>query len=344
MQKVLIVGQNIELGRTEEVYGREFSAMGCEIKYFSWHQNKPTLFPNYLAQKVAWRLAWQWLGQIANQKLIDMANQFQPELIFVVAPLLVAPNTIKALQRHSLVFVFFTDNPLDSHHAHSNSWVRGGLHLWDAVLIWSQDLANRLTKKGVKKTLFHSFCTDVQYHFPQKQPKPIYDVAFIGNWDSSRKREQYLKAICQYRLGIWGSDYWITHCRETSLKSLCKGMCAYAEIPKILGSAKIGLNILRPQNEMGHNIRTFEIPATGTLMLTERSQELLKLFEEDREAVYFSSPDELNQKVEYLLQNPNLIQSIAEAGYKKALRYTISERVTEITSLYTQLKSTKMEA
>ncbi|MEQ9667665.1 MAG: glycosyltransferase [Coleofasciculus sp. G2-EDA-02] len=121
-------------------------------------------------------------------------------------------------------------------------------------------------------------------------------------------------------------------------------MCAYAEIPEILGSARIGLNILRPQNEMGHNIRTFEIPATETLMLSERSQELLKLFKEDREAIYFSSPDELNQKVEYLLQNPNLIQSIAEAGYKKALRYTISARVTEIGRLYTQLKFEKMEA
>jgi spore maturation protein CgeB len=341
MQKILIVGENLELGRTEEVYRRGFSDIGCEVKCFTWQEAKPNLFSNPFATKAGWRIAWQWLANIANQKLIDLANQFKPELTFVVAPLLVSPNTIQALQRHGLVFVFFTDNPLDAHHAHSNSWVRGGLHLWDAVLIWSQDLANRLTEKGVKKTLFHSFCTDVQYHFPQKQPEPIYDVAFIGNWDSSRKREQYLKAICQYRLGIWGSDYWITHCWETSLKSCCKGMCAYAEIPNILGSSKIGLNILRPQNEMGHNIRTFEIPATGTLMLSERSQELLKLFEEDREAVYFSSPDELNQKVEYLLQNPNLIQSIAEAGYKKALRYTISERVTEITRLCTQLKSAK---
>ena len=73
-------------------------------------------------------------------------------------------------------------------------------------------------------------------------------------------------------------------------------------------------------------------------MLSERSEELLSLFAEDREAVYFSNPDELRQKVEYLLQNPALIESIAEAGYQKALKNTITNRVTEIANLYEELR------
>ena len=344
MKKVLVIGQTLKLGRTEEVYGRGFSAFGCEVKHFTWKEAEPSLFSRSLLHRVSWRVAWQWLGRSANQKLIELANQFKPDLTFVIAPNLVQPSTIQALQQHGLVFVFFTDNPLDQHHTHSNAWIRQGLPLWDAVFIWSQELVEQLRKKGVKKVFFHPFCNDVQYHFPKRQTNPIYDVAFIGNWDASRKREQYLKATSRYQLGIWGSDYWVTHCRETSVRNLCKGMCTYEEIPEILGSAKIGLNILRPQNETGHNIRTFEIPAAGTLMLSERSQDLLNLFEEEREAVYFSSPDELNRKVEYLLENPSLIQSIADAGYKKALKHTITERVAEIASLYKQLKSTKMEA
>jgi spore maturation protein CgeB len=69
-------------------------------------------------------------------------------------------------------------------------------------------------------------------------------------------------------------------------------------------------------------------------MLSERSQDLLNLFEEDREAVYFSNPDELRRKVEYLLQSPSLIQSIAEAGYKKAMQHTIVERIIDIKNVY----------
>jgi len=333
MQKVLIVGQILELGRTEEVYGRGFSDIGCEVKYFTWKEADPSLFSRSFSHKVAWRLAWQFLAKSSNQKLMQIADDFQPDLIFVVSPNLVQPKSIKALQKHGLAFVFFTDNPLDQHHTHSNSWLRQGLPLWDAVFIWSQQLVNELVQKGIKNVFFHPFCSDVQYHFPKKQLNPIYDVAFIGNWDDSRKREQYLKAISDYRLGLWGSDYWLTRCQETSLRSFFEGMCTYREIPDILGSAKMGLNILRPQNEMGHNIRTFEIPASGTMMLSERSQELLNLFEEDKEAVYFSNPDELNEKVTYLLQNNHLIHSIAKAGYQKSMQHTINQRISEICSI-----------
>jgi spore maturation protein CgeB len=339
MKKVLIVGQVLELGRTEEVYGRGFSALGCEVKHFSLQEAEPSLVSRSFQDKVAWRVAWQLRARSVNQKLIEMAHQFKPDLTFVVAPSLIQPKSIQALQQHGLVFVFFTDNPLDQHHTHSNAWIRDGLPLWDAVFIWSQELAKRLTEKGVKNVFFHPFCSDVQYHFPQRKTHPIYDVAFIGNWDASRKREQYLKSISDYQLVIWGSESWITHCRETSIKGFCKGMCTYAEIPDILGSAKMGLNILRPQNERGHNIRTFEIPATGTLMLSERSQELLTLFEEDREAVYFSSPDELQKKVQYLLQNENLINSISEAGYSKAIKHQVSHRTVELLDLSTSLRN-----
>ncbi|QSJ15278.1 glycosyltransferase [Nostoc sp. UHCC 0702] len=340
MKKVLIVGEDLQIGRTEEVYGRGFSALGCEVQHFSWKEVTSSLSLGGFWNKVAWRLAWQLLAKSANHKLVEQANQFQPDLTLVISPRLIHPDTILALQQNGLAFVFYTDNPVDAHHTHSNSWVKGGFPLWNAAFIWSQELVKRLHENGVKQAFFHPFCSDVEYHFPQRQTNPIYDVAFIGNWDASRKREHYLKAIADYKLGLWGSNYWNNHCQEISLKGLCQGMCSYQEIPQILGSAKMGLNILRPQNEEGHNIRTYEIPATKTLMLSERSQELLNLFLEDKEAVYFSNPDELRQKVEYLLKNPDVISSITEAGYQKALQNTITNRITEIANLYQVIKST----
>ncbi|GAB4534241.1 MAG: glycosyltransferase [Pleurocapsa sp.] len=330
MKKVLIVGRTLELGRTEEVYRRGFENIGCQVQNFNWNEAEPSLLSRSLLQRVSWRLAWQLKAKTANQKLVETVKQFQPDLTFVISPLLMQPNTIKALKQYGLAFVFFTDNPLDNHHTHTNTWVQRGLYLWDGIFIWSQQLVQQISNLGISNVFYHPFCSDTQYHYPQRQNSTDYDVAFIGNWDDSNKREQYLKVISDYRLGVWGSSYWQTHCTETSINKSHQGMCSYVEIPQILGSAKIGLNILRPQNEMGHNIRTFEIPASGTLMLSERNQELLNLFQEDIEAVYFSSPEELNQKVTYLLNNQNLIETITEAGYQKALQHTIDCRIKEI--------------
>ncbi len=339
MKKILIVGKLLEIGRTEEVYGRGFEANGGEIRHFSWDEAEPSLLSRSLVQRASWRLAWQLRAKTANQKLIDIANQFQPDLTLVISPLLMHPNTIKALKQHGVAVVFFTDNPLDNHHTHTNAWVNQGLFLWDAILIWSQELVKQIRDLGISNVFYHPFCSDIQYHYPQQQNNPDYDVAFIGNWDDSCKRELYLKTISDYRLGIWGSNYWQTHCKETSIKKYYQGMCSYSEIPQILGAAKIGLNILRPQNEMGHNIRTFEIPASKTLILSERNSELLNLFQEDKEAVYFSTPEELKQKVTYLLNNQTLIESIAEAGYQKALQHKINSRIQEIKNVYETFNS-----
>jgi glycosyltransferase involved in cell wall biosynthesis len=342
MKKILIIGETLETGRTEEVYGREFSAIGWKVDYFNWKEAEPSLSSSSFWNRAAWRVAWQLWAKSANQKLVETANYVQPDLTLVISPRLVHPDSILLLKQHGLAFAFFTDNPVDSHHTHTNSWIQRGFPLWDAALIWSQELVESLIQNGVKRAFFHPFSSDVKYHFPKRQAQSKYDVVFIGNWDASRKREQYLKAIADYRLGLWGSNYWNTHCKEPNLKGLCQGMCSYQEIPEILGSAKMGLNILRPQNQEGHNIRTYEIPATGTLMLSERSRELLNLFVEDQEAVYFSSPEELRHKVEYLLQNPTLIESIAEAGYKKARANTVTHRITDITNIYQELKSTQL--
>lgn len=332
--KILIVGRTLEIGRTEEVYGRGFKAQGCQVQHFDWNRAEPSLLSRSLWQRASWRLAWQLKARTANQKLVETAKKFQPDLTFVVSPLLIQPDTIDALKQHGLAFVFFTDNPLDSHHTHTNVWVQKGLYLWDAVFIWSRQLVQQISDYGVTNVFYHPFCSDTQYHYPQKQQNLDYDLAFIGNWDDSRKRERYLQAISDRRLGIWGSDYWQTHCKEVAIAKAHQGMSSYVEIPQILGSAKIGLNILRPQNEMGHNIRTFEIPVSRTLMLSERNSELLDLFEEDKEAVYFSSPEELRQKVTYLLNHENLIESIAERGYQKALQHKIERRIQDIKNVY----------
>jgi spore maturation protein CgeB len=52
-------------------------------------------------------------------------------------------------------------------------------------------------------------------------------------------------------------------------------------------------------------------------MLAERTDDLLQLFKEDEEAVYFSSADELVQKVKWLLENPEMRRRIADAGLRR---------------------------
>jgi spore maturation protein CgeB len=74
--------------------------------------------------------------------------------------------------------------------------------------------------------------------------------------------------------------------------------------------------------------RTFEIPACGALMLAERTEEHRTFFEEDREAVYFSSFEEMIDKARFYAVHESERRRIAQAGYRRCLQsdYSIIDR------------------
>jgi len=119
-----------------------------------------------------------------------------------------------------------------------------------------------------------------------------------------------VRALRQYARGlVWGRDYRLA-----------------------VGGAKIAVNLVRHANRDDHVMRTFEIPACGGFMLTERSSTHEELFHEDHEAGFFSSPDELVDKVGSYLAHHEERAMIAAAGHRKITqgRHTYGDRLAEI--------------
>jgi spore maturation protein CgeB len=114
-------------------------------------------------------------------------------------------------------------------------------------------------------------------------------------WERLSKRATPL-AACVSGSGIWGQ--------------------AYVET---LGGARIGIGLLSKLCQDQFTTRSFEIPAAGALLLAERTEDHLALFEEDKEAVFFSTTHELRQKLRHYLANDTERAAIAERGRQKAL-------------------------
>jgi glycosyltransferase involved in cell wall biosynthesis len=90
-------------------------------------------------------------------------------------------------------------------------------------------------------------------------------------------------------------------------------------LPEALARGRIGLGLLSKRCPDAFTTRSFEVPAAGAMLLAERTADHLELFEEDREAVFFDSSEELSEKLRFYLQREGIRRRIAEAGRARVL-------------------------
>ena len=96
-----------------------------------------------------------------------------------------------------------------------------------------------------------------------------------------------------------------------------------------LSGARINIGFLRQVCPDQHTTRTFEIPACASLMIADRTDEHQMFFEEGREADFFSSEEELLDKVRFYVENEAIREQIALRGYQRCLAsgYTYKARL-----------------
>ena len=104
---------------------------------------------------------------------------------------------------------------------------------------------------------------------------------------------------------------------------------------KILSRSKINLNKhIDCAEEYAGNIRLFEATGMGACLVTDWKVNLPDMFEPDVEVIAYRSPEECAEKVRYLLDHEDQLESIAAAGQRRTLRdHTYQKRAEEIDGL-----------
>lgn len=145
------------------------------------------------------------------------------------------------------------------------------------------------------------------------------EVAFIGHCQPAYARllANLSKSV---PLAIWGPN-WIGYSKHNKWAKECvRGPGLYgSSYAQALSGTKIGIGLLSKRIPETTTTRTFEIPACGTMLLAERTADHQALYDEDREAVFFDSTEELCDKAQYYLHNDASRKKIAAAGYRRSI-------------------------
>ena len=112
------------------------------------------------------------------------------------------------------------------------------------------------------------------------------------------------------------------------------GVKTLTEMPLVFHESKINLNFTMRPIITGLPLRIFDVCGCGGFLMTNYQEELAEHFEPGVEAEFFTSEEELLEKVSYYLSHETEREAIARKGYDRTKAgHTYAHRVTEMVKM-----------
>ena len=159
--------------------------------------------------------------------------------------------------------------------------------------------------------------------------KMIYDLSFVGG--RKPNRDEFLKKIGVYhKLALIGD---FNKSEDAHIRSCTIAKSAnHKTINQLYNQSKFNLNIHKPQNKESVNPRFFEILAAGGgVQLVEPKAALRDVFIDGKDLIYYTSLEELEDKIAFYQSRESLIKEIAVNGQEKVMKaHTWTHRIDKL--------------
>jgi spore maturation protein CgeB len=343
--KILFVGPSFA-GSNSTCFRDAFVELGCDVRTVDDEvvtAPPPDLFGR-IVRRARRRASAEQIGNL-NRMLLVEASAFRPDFLFYVKGYYVLPDTINALRKYGPAISYMNDDMFSP--GISTFTFRDNIRLLDLIFTTKSFSVREYQAAGAPCAIYIPNAYDPKIHYPVKpsvSEYPIYngDVTFIGMFTPSKA--DVLASVARLRdfqMNIWGNwermtriDNWPASRRWRVLKPSVRGRSVFcAEMGKAIQASKITLGLLCREVRDLHTSRSFEIPACGGFMVAQRTEEHRMYFEEDREAVYFGSHEELIDKIRFYIGHDSCRERIAAAGYERVLRSAATYRDRALTVL-----------
>lgn len=333
VKRVLIVGP-FGHGQLPLSLANALEDLGAETIRFDSDRSYMSACPG-ASHRVIRRMLRPLLWRHVNRETVAIVKQHRPDLVLMVKAAFLEPETVRHIRTAMGVPIvnYYPDHPycgvpldpLQTSAQRRNliDVLREYTHVW----VWERSLVARLRGDRVAAG-YLPFGVDWDCAASARRvvpTRPDRDVVFVGR--HTTKRQTHVAAVRRYRVSVWGNRWRRAH-RTFSGRHVIHSTPVFGrQAAEIYAAAATSLNVLDDLNMPGHNMRTFEIPASGGLMLATFTSEQAEFFPEGEAAMYYRDPNELEEHIDRALRDRAWSARIRTKALAIAAEHTYAARM-----------------
>lgn len=323
--KVLIVGSD-SVFAIENFYMRYMKQQGVDVELYAAQQAFYAYYNKNIIKKILFRFGVSRIFKTINAAVLQKVTTFQPDIVWVFKGMEIFPETLQELKRSGVKLVNYNpDNPfIFTGKGSGNKNVSDSISLYDLHFSYNWQIEQRLNTEYNAVTVNLPFGFDISqelYDLCEKEEE-VKKACFLGNPDT--QRAAFLEKLAdKVPVDVYGNK-WSSFTSHSNIQ--CFQEVRGEEFWKILRKYRVQINLMRIHNEDSHNMRTFEVPAIGGIMLAPRTTEHEFFFKEGREVFFYNNINDCISSIEKIMTLSNeqskVIRSAArEASLQKGYSY-----------------------
>lgn len=334
-KKIILVGSDHQAA-LEHILMRELTTLGYSVQIFPAQSIFLDFYGKSILNKIIFRLGLSPVIQKIQKKLKAYIIDNNPTKVIVFKGMEITPETLIWIKNKGIkIYNYNPDHPfIFSGRGSGNANVSKSIKLYDYYFSYADDAVKELIKIGVKsqKIPFGFDANGFEFKELSKESE-VLKACFLGNADKFRAQFINELATLGLEIDVFGENW--------GEYKLIKGVSIYSakygtDFWRTLQKYAIQLNLLRPHNYTTHNMRSFDIPGAGGIMLAPNTDDHARFFQDGKEVYLFKDVKDAFQKSQYILslsfEERQKIRS--SARYKSMNEHTYTHRVFELISYF----------
>lgn len=314
--KILYIGHYSD-GSTSKMRGEYLKKILNTENVITINTDVPILETARVFRSLGWRYKVGPLISNINHYINLVVSQHEHfDLTWIDKGVFVRPEVVRTIRGKTTTLVHFTPDPAFTYH--QSKLFYQAIPYYDHCITTKSFELTHYRAHQAKSVIFCTQGYDPQLHKPYHGYEEKKGVVFVGHREDDR--EEAISLLIEKRIpfklaGIHWGKLAGRYKNYSTFEYYGQGIYgdSYA---RLLSGSLMGLGFLSKIIPEKHTTRTFEIPACGTALVTEKNEEIQAIYEND-EAIFFDDCQDLVQKVLFGYRHSEYLQSITQQGHQK---------------------------